>query len=714
LKTSFDLGKIFRQIAASVNNGARSFLKFLAQGPAKSVGMKLFLMFFICIILMVSVVGFYSYSQSRDIIEKKLSESINETIQQTGNKMDIMMKNYENFFNQYVVDKDFLNSLSEYKENTDDLYLRYQAKGKLTEEISTNLFARDEVASISLIPLYETDLITTSNSVMTWDEFAKEDWFKQVLDAKETNVWLPTRQNSYSGDTILQKPVFAVSRLLSYFGQTQADYVLLIEFKSDVMESLSDIKLGETSKVVVVGPDNRYIYDIDPAQIGAPLPFPLTAEQKAESIKRSISQNMQIDGRDLIISYKALNIAGWTVVIGIPVDELTGDTKQIFNVTIISVIVSAVIAAIIGYIVVRMIGKPLGVLRNLMHVGAGGDLTVRSKRRGKDEIGQLSDSFNQMMEQITGLVRQTNASAAEVLTTAEQLLTSSKQTAISAREIAVATEEIANGASSLAMEAEKGSSLTSDISYKVYSVVEANEQMGEAASEVHTATMHGVTYMKQLTEKTNEAERITTSMIDKVGALKASTASISRILEMLNRMTKQTNILSLNATIEAARAGTSGKGFMVVADEIRQLADQSRISIDEVGSITADILRQIEETLAVMAEADPLFKAQTQSVKDAETVFSQVQTRMAEFASNLAGVQSSVVNLNEAQQILSETMTNVSAVSEESSATSQEVASLSGEQLSVSENLVRLSERLEQLSDTLRDTLKTFRMEEEN
>src|SRR3981081_2815600 len=108
------------------------------------------------------------------------------------------------------------------------------------------------------------------------------------------------------------------------------------------------------------------------------------------------------------------------------------------------------------------------------------------------------------------------------------------------------------------------------------------------------------------------------SMVDKVDNLKDSTRSIRKILDVLNNMTKQTNILSLNGTIDAARAGASGKGFMVVADEIRKLADQSRQSIDVVGQITETITKEIDETVKVLSNATPIFQEQIESVKEAE------------------------------------------------------------------------------------------------
>jgi len=346
-----------------------------------------------------------------------------------------------------------------------------------------------------------------------------------------------------------------------------------------------------------------------------------------------------------------------------------------------------------------------------MQKGAKGNLTVRSSlRHRKDEIGDLSDNFNEMMQQISHLASQTTYSAAEVLKTASELTNASQKTAVAAKEIAIATDEIANGASSLAIEAEKGTDLTSSINEQMMQVNEYNIHMTQSAVEVEHASLQGTAHMGVLIEKTGTTEQMTREMVNKVTALKESTLSIVKILDVLNNVTKQTNILSLNATIEAARAGAAGRGFMVVADEIRQLADQSKQSIEVVGQITAKISSEIEDTVNVMLEAYPIFQEQIESVKEANQLFITVQAQMDQFKHNLLQVTDSIEVLNQSQTTLNDSMNNVSAVAQQSSATSEEVASLSTEQLSISQNLVNLSTTLESVSNTLKDSLSKFKI----
>lgn len=374
-------------------------------------------------------------------------------------------------------------------------------------------------------------------------------------------------------------------------------------------------------------------------------------------------------------------------------------------------IISALLAVVVGWLMSRMIGKPLVELGHLMNEGEKGNLAVRTLfTQRQDEIGQVGKSFNGMMSKITDLVNQTNRSADSVLETARELTDASKKTALSAREIATATEDIAGGATSLAVAAENGNDLTSQISEQMKYVIEKNIRMSIATSEVQQMSERGIEQMDELTQKTLQSEQMTHSLVDRVDTLKQSTSSIRKILDVLTKITAQTNILSLNASIEAARAGAAGKGFMVVAGEIRNLADQSRESIVNVAQITEEIQREMDATVEALSAAYPLFREQTESVKEANQMFSSVKNEMDNLLIQLDEVSTSINDLNESQMTLADAMANVSAVAEQSSATSEEVASLSSEQQSVSEGLVRLSGKLEDVSSQLSESLTKFKV----
>ncbi|WMT40035.1 methyl-accepting chemotaxis protein [Paenibacillus sp. D2_2] len=272
-----------------------------------------------------------------------------------------------------------------------------------------------------------------------------------------------------------------------------------------------------------------------------------------ESKKGGIRIN-DANGNSVLAVYNNFAATDWKLIGTVSTAELVKDAKGILLTTYISAAVVALITTLIAMWMVRMIAHPLAQLKNLMEEGSRGNLNVRMKAKSQDEIGQLTNSFNVMMEHITELVKQTNHSAKDVLDTATELTQASNKTAISAREIAIATEEIANGATSLANEAERGNELTENISRQMDQVVLANKQMETAAHQVEKSSQQGTEYLNGLLAQTNSTVDIVNSLTEKVDALKSSTSSVLKVLEVMQNITQQTNILSLNATIEAARA----------------------------------------------------------------------------------------------------------------------------------------------------------------
>ncbi|MFD0674152.1 methyl-accepting chemotaxis protein [Cohnella sp. GCM10027633] len=663
------------------------------ENPIRSVGMKLFLLIFCSILACVVFLGLFSYSKSSSIIKQKVADATSQTATQTAGKINLMLDGYEKQSLQFITDNTFMSSLSTLSITKDD-YEVFDTARKLTEKMNGIVMSDGTYESISLIPKEADGQFMTTGSSLVKEEVLKSPYLKQIDEGGGKAVWIPTLVGGLDGKRTA--PTFSIGRKLSQ-GE---DYYLILEIKAKALtEQMASVDLGEGSSTYIVSTDGTTVFGPSEEQLGQKYPYEVPGDH---------SKTINFSGTSTLSAAGVIELNDWKVLGNIPVSLMVKDAKAISNLTWLISLFAALIAGGIGLIVMLTVGRPLAQLRTLMNEGEKGNLTVRSTIRKKDEIGQLSDSFNRMMEEITSLVRQTTQSAQEVLETALSLTDSSRKTAGAAKEIAVATEEIANGATNLAVESEKGTDLTIQIGSQVQSVITSNVQMGQSANEVEEASRKGSEYMGTLIKKTGQTEDMTRSMVEKVDKLKDSTRSIRKILDVLGNMTKQTNILSLNATIEAARAGNAGKGFMVVADEIRKLADQSRQSIGVVGEIVEKIQREIDETVSVLSEAYPIFQEQIESVREANQIFYVVQDNMTGFVHRLESATDSVRDLENAQNTLSLAMSNVSAVAQEASATSEQVASLSNEQLNISDGLVQLSNRLEAVSVKLRESLSRF------
>lgn len=676
----------------------------------KKIGIKLFLLFFGCTVSLVTAVGFFSYYKSKGIIEDKLSLSTKQTIEQAADKLDLIFGNFENTATQILADQNFLIQTKQYfalPDHAPDKTSLAVSTGNWLNSIAGN---HSGIDGVYLIPVDGSMMVSSTfhASQSGKQSMVSEEWFKRIVQGEGSLIWLEPRSTSYS--SARKEAVFALGRLLVSADKNGKKYVLLMEIRKEVLDSVLDkIKLSDSSRNVILDDEGRLVQSPDLDQIGERFDLELSKEQFALAQEQAETVFVDgVEGSKQLVAFKKMGTSGWNVTAAAPLAELTKETDTILWLTVIMIVISIGLTSAAGYFVARMIGLPLTNLRNLMKEGEQGNLTVRTDFRSKDEIGQLGSSFNRMMEQITKLMQQTAATTNDVLETAAKLLQVSRQTASSADEIAVANEQVADRAVSLAVEAEKGYDLTNRIGSQMEQVQGTNAEMAGIAAEIREVSESGANSMTELAAQTNLMESNIRSMVERVHSLKQSAVSIRKVLDLLKKIAKQTNILSLNAAIEAGRANTTGKQFLVVADEIRNLAVQSKHSIEEVENMTDLIQREMDETVAVMSEVYPVFSKQVDFVKEARVIFEQVQFHMGLFSGSLQEITASIHSLNQSQSDLTNVIGHVSALSQESSATSEQVASLSFEQLSIGEQLLAQSAKLERLSLSLKESLKNF------
>lgn len=375
-------------------------------------------------------------------------------------------------------------------------------------------------------------------------------------------------------------------------------------------------------------------------------------------------------------------------------------------------LVILVLSSLIVYMAAKRIMKPITQIAKAMNEVENGHLNIdKISIKSNDEIGTLGRGFNSMLDNLKNLTENIkvtglslNSSVIGINKNIEETLDASKQVSKSSQEIAVAN-------TSLAQEVDEGSNFIRRVSNYALNTTESAKKMQDIAAETNKYVVKGSDITKQLADKSLETQKNFDIVAEKVKNLQEQSYHISEVTEVIRSIAEQTNLLSLNAAIEAARAGESGRGFSVVAEEIRKLAEQSAKETDSITSVVKNIQLEIDNIVKNVSESDVLINNQSVIVHDTENIFNEIENKMTDMVKNIDTVSQKVMDINKNVGLSADTMQNISAATEETSASSQEVSALSEHQLENIKNISQLMDEIQNLSSDLSSLIINFKTE---
>ncbi|MDQ8737912.1 sensor histidine kinase [Paenibacillus sp. LHD-38] len=357
-----------------------------------SIVVQLFLLCFIGMTLPVLIMGFLSYHKSSSIVEEQVSKVASLTITQVSDKLDLYFKKLDDSSMMVLNSKVIHNILNEQsKEKPYETTLQYQDGQDMLTSFMIN---SPEILDIYIFDVYGNNSVLSSDSLMSVPDQWDSDWYKAIIEANGNNVWFGLSENSYLKKTKMGFPVFGLGRAIRSWETGKIIGVMFFEIMGEVLiNELNRVQFGDTGYIYVTKSDNHYFYHPDPEQYGKQSKFlpPLQTMEYRHKNKNTLLIPERLD-------------IGWDVVGVVPLEELTAGSASIRKFTMWIALFCILAAMGMGYYVTRKIGNPLVSLSRLMRKGEEGDLTVRSKSVGRNEIGQLGRSFNKMIRQIDLLI----------------------------------------------------------------------------------------------------------------------------------------------------------------------------------------------------------------------------------------------------------------------------------------------------------------------
>ena len=379
---------------------------------------------------------------------------------------------------------------------------------------------------------------------------------------------------------------------------------------------------------------------------------------------------------------------------------------------IISSIVSLLIIVWITVFMNRQVVKPINILKaNAKELA---DLNLNASilnPKGKDEIADLAKSFNEMRNRLKDTIGTVAGSANKIASSSHQVSESSHQTSEAANQVALTMNDIAIGTTTQAEQSEHIVMMMQQTIDEVANSLERAEETllnaiasTEIAKKGEEAINEAIKHLGAVTQTVSYA----TDSIQKLGK---RSEEIGGIITVISDIAEQTNLLALNAAIEAARAGEQGKGFAVVASEVRKLAEQSKQASGQITGLINDIQAETSVTVRTMESNLLAVNEQVMIINKGGEALEEIVDKVIETEIGVEHMKNSFSNVYENSQNVQHAIQEISSIIEESAAATEEVAATSEEQYATVAEITASADELANISDKLRDEVSKFKYE---
>ncbi|MBP2636416.1 MAG: hypothetical protein H6Q72_2323 [Firmicutes bacterium] len=368
------------------------------------------------------------------------------------------------------------------------------------------------------------------------------------------------------------------------------------------------------------------------------------------------------------------------------------------------------VGVVLTFFLAKGITTPIGRLVEGVGKVAAGDLTQRVAITSGDEIGVLAGHFNAMVDHLKALVRQVSAIAENLSASSQELTASAEQTAQAANQVAITITEVANGAEQQLKAVDNTASVVEQMSTGMQQIAVNINTAADTSKKSTGSAQAGSSAVEKAMNQMKLIENTVTNSAQVVTTLGERSKEIGQIVDTISGIAGQTNLLALNAAIEAARAGEQGRGFAVVADEVRKLAEQSNDAAKQIAELIAIIQQDTDGAVVAMAEGTKEVRIGTEVVNDAGHTFKEIFQSITEVTTQIGGISDVIRQMVTGSQKIVDSVHDINVISKEAAGQTQTVSAASEEQSATMEEIASSSQALAKMAEELTIAVSKFKI----
>lgn len=402
---------------------------------------------------------------------------------------------------------------------------------------------------------------------------------------------------------------------------------------------------------------------------------------------------------------------GWVINAGAYLQDFNAPANAILIMISIVTGVALMVGIIIIWLFANRISRPIQQVTIRMEMLANGDLSAEQIQiKSRDETAKLAGAMNIMQSEIHQLIeRIQNASelmashSEELNQSADEVKLGSEQVAITMQEMAVGAEKQADGSSEL-------SEMMASFTTRVQEANSRGEQIIKSTNQVIQLTEKGNQLMHSSTKQMEKVDSIVQDAVQKVKNLNVQSQQISKLVVVIKDIADQTNLLALNAAIEAARAGEQGKGFAVVADEVRRLAEQVRESVKDITQIVINIQNEFHTVTDSLQGGYQEVEQGTKLIESTGVTFNNISDSIMGVVDSITKVSENLNLMTQDSQQMNGSIQEIAAIAEESAAGIEQTSAASAETSTSMKEVAANSAQLAKLAEELNERIRKFKI----